>query len=101
MNKTAVLHGYAMYFDAYFEGADSKKILHTGPHHPATHWYQTRLLMREPMGVNKDQKINCTINMVANNEQTYDTKLTATIPQLEIEAEFTYDMKDAEYRGCY
>ena len=31
MNKTAILHGYAMYFDAYFDGKDAKKILYTGP----------------------------------------------------------------------
>ena len=39
--------------------------------------------------------------MLANSEQTYDTKLTASIPALELEGIYTYDMKDAEYRGCY
>ena len=101
MSKTAILHGYAMYFDAYFDGTDQQHILHTGPHHPATHWYQTRLLLPEPLGVNRTQTINCTLNMLANAEQTYDTSICVTIPQLGLEGKFSYDMKDAEYRGCY
>ena len=54
MKKTAILHGYAIYFDAFFTGADKEVILHTGPGHPATHWYQTRLLIPEPLGVNRN-----------------------------------------------
>lgn len=54
MKKTAILHGYAMYFDAHFTGADKTVTLHTGPEHPATHWYQTRLLIPDPLGVNRN-----------------------------------------------
>lgn len=54
MSKTAILHGYALYFDAYFTGKDYTVVLHTGPDHPATHWYQTRLLIPEPLGVNRN-----------------------------------------------
>lgn len=54
MQRTALLHGYVMYFDAYFDGDDKKEILHTGPLHPATHWYQTYCLFEEPVGVNRD-----------------------------------------------
>jgi hypothetical protein len=39
--------------------------------------------------------------MFANNEQTFNTELTVRIPQLGIEGISKYDMKDAEYRGCY
>ena len=39
--------------------------------------------------------------MIANNEQTYNTELAVEIPQLEIQGVCRYDMKDAEYRGCY
>ena len=54
MNRAALLHGYAIYFDAIFSGDDHYCVLHTGPDHPATHWYQTRLLLPEPLGVNKN-----------------------------------------------
>ena len=101
MRKTAILHGYAMWFDAYFDGADKNVILHTGPEHPATHWYQTRLLIPEPLGVNRNQTIEAKIEMDANDEQTYNTVLTVQIPQLQIVGRSDYDMKDAEYRGCY
>ena len=39
ITKAAILHGYAVYFDAFFTGADHTAVLHTGPEHPATHWY--------------------------------------------------------------
>ena len=68
MNKTAILHGYAIWFDAHFTGRDFQITLHTGPEHPATHWYQTRLLIPEPLGVNKNQKILAKLKMDANNE---------------------------------
>lgn len=66
MKKAAILHGYAIYFDAHFTGADHTCTLHTGPEHPATHWYQVRLLIPEPLGVNKDQVIDSQLTMLAN-----------------------------------
>jgi len=57
MTKTAILHGYAIYFDAVFAGQDFFVTLGTGPENPATHWYQTRLFIPEPLGVNKGQSI--------------------------------------------
>ena len=56
ISKTGILHGYSLYFDAYFIGSDprNKVVLSTAPENPATHWYQTRILMREPLGVTKN-----------------------------------------------
>ena len=54
ISKSAILNGYAIYFDAYFTGAEHRVILRTGPEHPVTHWYQTRLFLPEPIGVNKN-----------------------------------------------
>lgn len=42
-----------LYFDAVFEGSEKSFTLHTGPEHPPTHWYSTRLLLEEPVGVNR------------------------------------------------
>jgi len=39
ITKTAILHGYCLYFDAFFEGTDKTYILETGPDKPVTHWY--------------------------------------------------------------
>ena len=68
ISKTAILHGYALYFDAYFTGANHEVILHTGPEHAATHWYQTRLFLPEPLGVNRTQVVHARLKMDANNE---------------------------------
>ena len=54
MNRAALLHGYALYFDAYFQGIDYDVVLRTGPESPATHWYQTRLQLTETLGVNRN-----------------------------------------------
>jgi hypothetical protein len=43
--KTGVVHGYAMYFDAHFKGTDKHVVLPTGPEAKTTHWYQTRMLL--------------------------------------------------------
>jgi len=53
MTRTALLHGYVLYFSAFFDGIDKQAALHTGPNHEATHWYQTLLFFAEPVGVNR------------------------------------------------
>lgn len=64
------MHGYGLYFDAVFRGSDPQNqvILSTAPEAPATHWYQTRLLLREPVGVNKGQKLTGLLKLIANKE---------------------------------
>ena len=101
IRKTAILHGYALYFDAYFTGADKTVILHTGPEHPATHWYQFRMLLQEPLAVNRGQTIPGKLSMDANDQQSYNGLLSVAIPELQIKVTSDYDMKDAEQRGCY
>ena len=68
MKKTALLHGYMIYFDAYFDGDDKQFILNTGPEHPPTHWYSIRMLLEEPIGVNRTQNIPGSLTMKANQE---------------------------------
>ena len=42
-------HGLAAWFDVAFNGSDAVVTLNTGPAHAGTHWYQCRLLLREPI----------------------------------------------------
>lgn len=86
LNKTGIMHGYGLYFDAIFEGSrpESKVILSTGPDAPNTHWYQCRLLMREPIGINKGQKLTGTLKLIANKEQSFDGTLIVNIPALAV-----------------
>jgi hypothetical protein len=76
INKTALLNGYALYFDAIFAGDDYAVTLHTGPGYPVTHWYETRMLLNEPIGVNRGQELPGHLLMRANKEQCFDTKLS-------------------------
>jgi hypothetical protein len=39
MLRTALLHGYILFFDAFFDGDTKQEVLHTGPGYPNTHWY--------------------------------------------------------------
>ncbi len=88
MEKPGLIHGYALYFDAIFKGAQNQITLSTGPHSPATHWYQTRLLLREPLGVNRGQVISGYLKMRANQDQTFDTQLDVSIPILNVSSNF-------------
>ena len=97
MSKTALLHGYCMYFDAHFDGKDNFFTLHTGPEHEPTHWYQTLLFFDEPVGVNRDQEISGSISLTANKEQAFDTEMKLAIPQINVVRENShFDMKDPE-----
>jgi hypothetical protein len=73
-----------MYFDAIFKGSQQYITLQTGPTVPATHWYQTRLLLKEPLAVNRGQLVNGYLKMRANREQTFDVSLKVDIPILNV-----------------
>ena len=75
INKPALMHGIASWFSVVFEGTDNTVELSTAPGDPDTHWYQCRLLMRDPLGVNKNQKVSGTIIMDANKHSSYDVKM--------------------------
>ena len=86
ISKTGIVHGYGLYFDAIFRGSQSQNevMLSTAPNAPSTHWYQTRLLLREPIGVTKGQKLGGTLSMLANTEQSFDGILAISIPSLNV-----------------
>lgn len=54
----ALMHGFAGWFDIAFLGSSENIILSTSPESPGTHWYQCRLLFKEPLAVNKGQYIS-------------------------------------------
>jgi histone-arginine methyltransferase CARM1 len=84
LDTTGLIHGYALYFDAIFKGSQQYLTLQTGPTAPPTHWYQTRLLLKEPLAVNRGQLVNGYIKMRANREQTFDVSIKVEIPIIEI-----------------
>lgn len=76
INRTGLCHGLAAWFDVSFNGTTEQYVLNTGPYYPGTHWYQCRLLLREPIAVNSGQRVQGTLHMVANDRYSYNMTLT-------------------------
>jgi histone-arginine methyltransferase CARM1 len=78
--KTGVCHGLAAWFDVAFDGSTERLVLDTGPESAGTHWYQCRLLLREPVAVNAGQRLAGSLRMVGNERYSYDLTLTVGVP---------------------
>mmetsp|Transcript_1170 Transcript_1170/g.3380 ORF Transcript_1170/g.3380 Transcript_1170/m.3380 type:complete len:601 (-) Transcript_1170:179-1981(-) len=99
IHQPCLVHGMAGWFDAIFEGTNSKVLLSTAPWCPGTHWYQIRFLLETPLAVNAGQHIEGTLTMEANNLQSYYVRLFAKIQGTNISSEAPcIDLKDPEYR---
>jgi histone-arginine methyltransferase CARM1 len=72
---TAVIHGMSGWFDVDFHGTQSSITLSTSPRHERTHWHQIRFLLRHPLAVNKGQQIAGVLDMVVNDQRSYDVNL--------------------------
>lgn len=79
ISRPALCHGLACWFTVDFNGSNVKVVLDTGPHSAGTHWYQCRLLLREPMAVNAGQRITGSLLMNANDRYSYNLVLTMAI----------------------
>ncbi len=77
--RTSVCHGLAVWFDVAFNGSTERVVLDTGPYAAGTHWYQCRLLLREPIAVNAGQRLAGTLLMQANARYSYNMTLTMRI----------------------
>jgi len=82
IDRAALMHGFGCWFDIAFLGSKATVVLSTAPECPGTHWYQCRLLLTEPIGVNKGESIlnlrigigtmkyydvSCTLNFIIFN----------------------------------
>jgi histone-arginine methyltransferase CARM1 len=74
-------------------------VLSTSPHNPPTHWYQVRLLLPEPLAINKGKKVYGQLKFKANDKQSYEIKLRVGLPEYNLYVENEYDLKDPEFRG--
>jgi histone-arginine methyltransferase CARM1 len=76
VSRTAICHGLAVWFDVSFDGSTVKHILSTSPSSPGTHWYQCRLLLKDPIAVNAKQRVVGNLHMAANTRYSYNLTLT-------------------------
>lgn len=97
IDKTSIMHGIAGWFDINFVGKDCTVVLSTSPEAPGTHWYQCRLLFKEPIAVNKGQYVIGTLNFEANEKFSYNLVLNARIDGTTIEASNRLNLHDQHY----
>ena len=65
-------------------GTQEPVSLSTSPESPGTHWYQCRLLLKEPLAVNKGQSVSGELKFVANESFSYDIDLTIKLDGTDI-----------------
>jgi histone-arginine methyltransferase CARM1 len=78
-SRTALCHGLAAWFDVTFSGSTEEVHLRTGPNSPGTHWYQVRILLRQPIAVNAGQRLAGTLTCTANARYSYDCALSMAL----------------------
>ncbi len=73
------MHGLGCWFDIDFQGSAASVVLSTAPGSPGTHWYQCRLLLPEPIAVNRGQVVSGVLAFKVNEHFSYDLTLTARL----------------------
>lgn len=89
-----MLHGMAGWFDITFDGSTEKIVLDTAPECPGTHWYQCRLLLLEPIAVNRGQRIVGSVDFRANEGFSYDVFLEIQIEGTSVISKNRINLKD-------
>jgi histone-arginine methyltransferase CARM1 len=79
VSQTALMHGLAGWFDIEFAGSSETVTLSTAPESPITHWYQCKMLFKEPLAVNKGQTVSGVMRFAANPMFSYDIFISARI----------------------
>jgi len=79
IDQTAIMHGIGGWFDINFFGNTEHVKLSTAPDCPGTHWYQCRLLFKDPIAVNKGQTISGSLLFTANEKFSYFIEMQAGI----------------------
>jgi histone-arginine methyltransferase CARM1 len=99
--RTAIMHGMGCWFDIEFAGSGKSGagpvVLSTSPAAPGTHWYQCRLLLPEPIAINRGQRVSGSLQFEANDQYSYDLVLSARLKGTGIECTSTIYLQDQSY----
>uniref|UniRef100_A0A8C5DTD8 type I protein arginine methyltransferase n=1 Tax=Gouania willdenowi TaxID=441366 RepID=A0A8C5DTD8_GOUWI len=79
--QSGLIHGLAFWFDVAYQGSKTTVWLSTAPTEPPSRWSQVRCLLQTPLFAKSGQTLSGTILLVANNRQSYDINITATVDQ--------------------
>jgi histone-arginine methyltransferase CARM1 len=86
-SRTTLIHGVIGWFNVTL-GADKHVVnLNTGPLDEWTHWNQGRVTVREPLAVNRGQKLVGEFNMRNNEFMSYDVTLKLSLPGTDVTRE--------------
>jgi histone-arginine methyltransferase CARM1 len=97
IDKIGIMHGFGGWFDLMFLGSSAHVELSTSPDHPGTHWYQCRLLLSEPIAVNRGQVVSGKMVFTANKKFSYDIDITARLEGTDIVSTNTVYLHDQAY----
>ena len=101
IDRAALLHGVAFWFDVTFDGNTETVKLDTGPWAPATHWQQMRMFFSKPLGVNRGQRVVGYVQLDAHSYQSHVVHVQAALEGTGIQTNGTYDLKNPVYASFY
>jgi len=100
--KTAIMHGMGCWFDIEFAGSEKSGagpvVLSTSPAAHGTHWYQCRLLLPQPIAINRGQTVSGSLKFEANDQYSYDLMFMARLDGTGIECASTIHLQDQSYQ---
>ncbi|CAK5029804.1 unnamed protein product [Meloidogyne enterolobii] len=97
--RTGYIHGLATWFDVGFMGQTKTVYLSTAPTEPLTHWYQVRLLIKNPLFVTIGQLVIGKLLMLANDKQSYDLDLEIEVGDKRQQNRLDLKMPHFRYNG--
>ncbi|XP_023117299.1 histone-arginine methyltransferase CARM1-like [Amphiprion ocellaris] len=96
--QSGLVHGFAFWFDVAYRGSKSTVWLSTAPTEPLTRWAQIRCLLQTPLFAKLGQTLSGTVLLAANNKQSYDIHITATVDQSGFRSGNILDLKNPFFR---
>ncbi|XP_068446576.1 histone-arginine methyltransferase CARM1-like isoform X2 [Clinocottus analis] len=96
--QSGLVHGLAFWFDVAYSGSRATVWLSTAPSEPLTRWSQVRCLLQTPLFAKLGQTLSGSVLLAANNRQSYDITITATVDQSGFRSGNVLDLKDPYFR---
>ncbi|TNN29402.1 Histone-arginine methyltransferase CARM1 [Liparis tanakae] len=96
--QSGLVHGLAFWFDVAYLGSRATVWLSTAPSEPLTRWSQIRCLLQTPLFAKRGQTLSGTVLLEANDRQSYDIIITATVDQSGFRSGNVLDLKDPFFR---
>ncbi|XP_030006236.1 histone-arginine methyltransferase CARM1 isoform X1 [Sphaeramia orbicularis] len=97
--QSGLVHGLAFWFDVAYLGSKTTVWLSTAPTEPLTRWYQVRCLLQTPLFAKLGQTLSGSVLLTANDRQSYDIHITATVDQSGFRSGNILDLKNPFLRS--